>query len=161
MPKDNSAQTARLLAESCDHGALATVRPTKQGGGHPYASRVGVAWDVDGSALFLFSTLAAHTQDILKDPRASLLVEGESDTENPLQAPRVTLMGTVSPSDDPEHLARYLARHPSAAQYAGFGDFQVYRLGVEKVHFVAGFGQATWLKAKDYLGSEPGIFPED
>ena len=156
-----SARAARLIARAASSGALATVRKGKDAG-RPYVSKVGMALAMDGSPLFLFSTLAAHTQDVLADPRASLLVEAPrpENTSNPLQAARASLVGRLeqisSETDDYER-SRYLARHPSAVQYAGFGDFSMWRMHVEKVHYVGGFGLAKWAKDDDYLYSVPGL----
>ncbi len=56
-------------------------------------------------------------------------------------------------------MARYLARHPSAVRYAGFGDFNLYRVIIERAHLVAGFGRIHWIEAGDLLldisGSRP------
>jgi len=146
-------RTARLMARAAVSGALATVRRGK-GAGAPYVSKVGLALDMDGVPLFLLSTLAAHTQDLLVDPRASLLVEAPVTSANPLEAARVTLTGhlvRLARTDDADIRARYLTHHPGAALYADFGDFSFWRMAVDKVHFIAGFGVANWLKAADYL----------
>ena len=153
-----AARAARQIARAAISGALATLRRSAQDKGQergqPYVSKVGVALDPDGQPLFLFSTLAAHTQDLLVDPRCSLLVEAPSTAANPLESARATLVGKARRLSDAEALAAreiYLARHPEAARYAGFGDFAMWRLAVDKVHFVGGFGNAKWVKGADYL----------
>jgi len=157
-----TAREARLIARAARKGALATNRraarsSTKGGvGSQPYVSKVGVATDVSGAPLFLFSTLAAHTQDLLADPRASLLLEAPSAAENPLEGARCTLVGRVKKLTGIESDAAravYLTRHPSAARYAGFGDFALWRMNIDKVHYVGGFGRAKWVKGVEY-GSE-------
>lgn len=160
LKPDEAARLARLVARRADKGALATARcaarPDLQG--HPYVSKVGVAWDLDGSPLFLFSTLAAHTQDLLADGRASILMEAPRSKNNPLQDARTTLMGTVRQLGGEEADAAraiYLRTHPGAAMYAGFGDFAMWRMDISKVHYVGGFGAAKWAKAKDFI-TEPG-----
>lgn len=155
-PADSSpaiARVARLIARAANCGALATFRRARRELGQPYVSKVGLALDLDGSVLFLFSTLAAHTQDLLADPRCSVLVEGASVSVNPLEAPRATLVGRAEKlHGDGAKAARdiYLARHPGAAVYVDFGDFAFWRLDVQKVHYVGGFGRAKWTKGMDY-----------
>ena len=132
------ARAARLIARAATSGALATHR---RGKGHPYVSKVGLALDLDGTPLFLLSTLAAHTQDLLADPRAALLIEAPVTTNNPLETARATLTGRMvrlAIEDDAHVRARYLAHHPGAGRYAGFGDFSLWTLAVDKVHFVGG-----------------------
>jgi len=152
----SAAREARLIARQAQKGALATVRRAArdEAKGQPYVSKVGVALDADGAPLFLFSTLAAHTQDLLADPRASLLLEAPTRALNPLEGARCTLVGQMErvPMDEVSAArAQYLARHPGAARYIDFGDFAMWRLRVEKVHYVGGFGQAKWAKGKEYL----------
>lgn len=153
------ARDARLIARAAVSGALATSRRARRATGQPYVSKVGVALDVDGGPLFLFSTLAAHTQDLLAEPRASLLVEAPQQSENPLESPRATLVGRARQLTAPDDVSRaraiYLTRHPGAARYVDFGDFAFWKLDVERVHFVGGFGRAKWAKGVAYL-SVPG-----
>ncbi len=139
---------ARLLVRQRGVGALATAMAE---GGAPYASMVTYACDHRGQPLFLFSTLSDHTQNILGNPQASLLVEQAANNRNPQTGPRVTLMGTIKRDKDPATRARFLARHPDAALYADFGDFAFYRMKVEKAHYVGGFARAVWFDAKHIL----------
>ena len=53
-------------------------------------------------------------------------------------------------SDD-RLLARFTSRHPSAALYAGFGDFQLYCVRVSRAHLVAGFGRIRWIEGGEIL----------
>lgn len=135
----------RRLARSCDRGVLSTVsaRPTAEG--WPYGSLVLIAADLTGAPLMLLSDLADHTRNLKQDSRASLLLDATAGLEDPLTGERATLIGRVERCDaSPE---RFLARHPSAARYAGFGDFNLYRMQVERAHLVAGFGRIHWIDA--------------
>lgn len=166
-PPSTSANTpatcgreARLIARAAVSGALATFRRAKREPGHPYVSKVGVALDGEGRAVFLFSTLAAHTQDLLADGRCSLLLEAPVTTVNPLQSARATLSGRARRLNGDEAVAAreiYLTRHPGAARYADFGDFAFWTMAVEKVHFVGGFGVARWAKGSDYAVSQGNL----
>ena len=154
---DCPARAARIIARAAASGALATHR---RGKGDPYVSKVGLALDLDGTPLFLLSTLAAHTQDLLADPRAALLIEAPVTTNNPLEAARATLTGRMvrlAVEDDAHVRARYLVRHPGAKRYAGFGDFSLWTLVVDKIHFVGGFGVATWAKGAEYRTPAPDL----
>ncbi|MGB0681763.1 MAG: HugZ family protein [Magnetovibrionaceae bacterium] len=165
------------LLRSAASGSLATAmrhagdNPDKRGA--PYVSLVTIATDQQGQPVFLFSQLADHTQNLIRDNRASLLIEGASRRANPQTGPRVTLMGRVENSADQGEAraeadgARFLARHPKARMYAGFGDFGFYRMVVERAHWVGGFGRARWFSAdqfltgtdlaEDFARAEPGV----
>jgi putative heme iron utilization protein len=128
--------TARRLMRALDHATLATSQD-----GWPYASLVLAALDHDASPLLLLSDLAEHSKNLKRDSRASLLFDGTAGRDDPLTGARVTVLGEVKPIDDARLLARFTARHPSAAGYAGFADFHLSRLEIARAHLVAGFGR--------------------
>ncbi len=120
-----------------------------RGAGWPYASLVLAAVDHDLSPILLLSDLAEHTKAMAADNRVSLLFDGTLGLDQPLAGSRVTLVGRAAPTDDERLARRFLARHPDAAAYAGFGDFRFYRVAVERAHLVAGFGRIRWLEAQE------------
>ena len=76
------------------------------------------------------------------------MFEGNGDYPDPLAGPRLTLLGRVERCSDPRAAARFAARHPESAAYAGFADFHLYRIVVERGHLVAGFGRIAWIEAE-------------
>lgn len=145
-PGRSHRDAVRRLLRSARKASLAT---TMAEGGAPYASLVTVATDQDGSPLLLLSGLADHTRNLAADPRAALLVDEAEGLDNPQTGPRATVMGRIdriTDADEQERARRrFLARHPAAALYAGFGDFGFFRMTVERAHFVGGFARAVWI----------------
>lgn len=135
---------ARRLVRGRDYAALATSLA-----GRPYVSLVASACDIDASPLLMLSDLAQHTQNLVADPLASLLFEDAGGHPDPLAGPRLTLIGHAERHDDSRAAARFAARHPSSAAYAGFADFHLYRVVAERGHLVAGFGRIIWIEAAD------------
>jgi len=117
----------------------------------PYASLVLVALDHDASPLLLLSDLAEHTRNISADPRVALLFDGTAGWRDPLAGARASVLGQVEPAASPRLLERFIARHPGAEAYAGFADFELYRVAVERAHLVAGFGRIHWIEAAEVL----------
>lgn len=148
MSDDDIAEQARALIRSADRAVLATALV-----GWPYASLVLPATDAEGAPLLLLSDLAEHAKNLTAEPRCSLLFDGTQGLADPLTGLRVTAMGEARPLADEALLARYVARHPSAAQYAGFGDFRLYRMTLARAHVVAGFGRIRWIDAARLLGA--------
>jgi len=140
------ATLARSLARSRTRAALATSL-----NGAPYASLVLFAVDLDASPLLLLSDLAQHSRNIAFDPRVSLLLDATEGHPDPLTGPRLTLLGQALPIDDPRCLGRFVSHHPASAGYAGFRDFRLYRVVVERGHLVAGFGRIEWIDGVDFL----------
>jgi putative heme iron utilization protein len=134
------AADARRLIRARDRATLATTI-----GGWPYASLVAVACDIDASPLLLLSDLAQHTRNLAADPRVSLQFEDTSGHADPLAGPRLTLLGRAERCKDPRRAARFAARQPASAAYAGFADFRLYRVTIERGHLVAGFGRIAWV----------------
>jgi putative heme iron utilization protein len=144
---DEALARARHLVRGRDKAVLATVaRPGVPEAGAPYASLVQVAFDHDGAPLLLISNLADHTKNLHADPRVSLLFDGTEGLAEPLTGARVSLQGIAAPTDDSRHAARYLARFPAAAMYAGFKDFAFWRVTPGRAHQVAGFGKIAWFE---------------
>ena len=138
-------------------GSLATIdRHT----GHPFASLVNVATDVDGAPLILVSRLSTHTANLEKDGRASVLL-ASTGKGDPLAYPRLTLLGTFAQvaredPDEPRMRRRFLARHPKSELYAGFADFSFWRLRAVSAHLNGGFARAADLKAADVMTDVSG-----
>src|SRR6185312_917991 len=143
----NAVKTAKKLLREGRTGALATLMA---GSGDPYCSLVNVATAADGSLLLLLSLLALHTKNILADTRVSLMLD-ERKEGDPLEGARVMLMGEAAATGDADVKRRYLARHPEAEQFAGFGDFAFYRVKLSRAHLVAGFGRIVDLSPQQIL----------
>ena len=146
---DDPAALARQLIRSQPTATLSTVA---EDGGWPYGSLVLAATDMAGQPILLISTLAQHTKNLIADRRASLLFDGTAGLAERLTGARVTVLGhAVRCDDDTGVRARFLARHPSAAGYADFGDFSFWRLEVQRAHQVAGFGRINWIGQPDLM----------
>jgi heme iron utilization protein len=139
---------ARKLLRNFPVASLATIDPASGG---PYASLITVATAADGSPIFLISQLAWHTRNLAADKRTSILISEAASSGDPLDVGRISLMGTARQSDDPRLRQRFLARHPSAAHYAGFADFAFWRLDVATAHYIGGFGRIVTLSGDELL----------
>lgn len=155
-----AADVARGLIRAAHTAALATLgRKDPAGTGAPYASLVLSACTLAAEPVLLLSRLAEHTQNLLADPRVSLLFDGTVGLESPLTGARLSLQGRLVACDpaDPEPRRRFLHRHPDAARYADFGDFAFYRLVPGAGHLVAGFGVIHWLAWPDICPAADGM----
>ena len=140
---------SRQLGRSGRSAALSTALSTHDG--WPYASFVTYAPDQMGCPIFLFSDIADHARNLKFDSRASLLVEQTSGRKNPQTGPRVTLVGKIKKTRDTAHAKRFLAHHPRAEIYSGFGDFNFYHMQIERAHYVGGFASAVWYRGSEFL----------
>ncbi len=134
---------------------LATLATLARDTHYPFATLTSVATCPDGAPLLLLSGLAHHTKNLSADPRASLLL-AETGKGDPLTHPRLTVVGRVTPLDDPFARKRFLRRHPKAGLYADFPDFGFFRLEPEAAHLNGGFARAADYNGRDMLTSVAG-----
>ena len=165
IPEPTYAERAKTLIHLGRLGTLSTVSLKQTG--TPFGSVTPYGLDDRGQPLFLVSTMAMHTQNLAADPRASLLVTEASTPDDALGAGRVTLLGEARKVDEKketEHAdvrRRYLAAYPNAQYWVDFDDFSFYRLEVNDIYFVGGFGVMGWVTVEDYLAAEPDPLADD
>jgi putative heme iron utilization protein len=155
-PEPTYAEKARTLVHVGRVGTLSTV--SQKVAEFPFGSVAPYGLDERGRPTFLISTMAMHTQNVLANDRASLLVTEAGVAEDPLGAGRVTLVGRVAKTPQ-SALAlvreRYLARYENASSWVDFKDFAFFQMDVVDVYFVGGFGVMGWVSADEYLDAEP------
>ena len=151
VPTPTHAERARTLVTQTKTGTLCTLAAELKG--YPYGSFVTVAFD-GGNPVFLVSTMAEHTRNLQQDPRASLLV-AEGGADDPLANGRVTLLGPCEPAGGGSARAAFLATHPNAAYYVDFADFAFWKLQVESIRYIGGYGRMSWVDAADWHAAEP------
>ena len=151
----SDAMLARALAQKNTEGSLSTV--AKDHDGHPFGSVMPYVLDPAGHPILLARRLAEHTANFEAYPRASLMISEAIHSraaDDPLALQRVTLLGLVSKIDGGDVKERYIARHPYARMYVDFDDFSFYRLTVQDVRYVGGFGRMSWVTADDFSSAD-------
>jgi heme oxygenase (biliverdin-IX-beta and delta-forming) len=145
------AELARTLV---GNGGIATLS-TLTDSGHPYSSIAPYSVLADGAALVCVSSLAEHTQNLRRDPRASMLVgEATPDEIDPLSLARVTLIGAFVPyAPTSTEIEAHLVVHPFARHYVGFDDFSWWRFDTLNLRYVGGFGFMGWASADEYASA--------
>lgn len=121
--------------------------------GAPYVSMVAYAPEPAFRAFLLhLSGLAPHTQHLLRDARASLLIcePDRAEVADVQTLARITLIGEASvvPKDSPAYAAgraTYLARLPAAAPLFAFADFDLFRFVPAQARYIGGFARARTL----------------
>lgn len=139
------ARALRALLAAERQGMLSTLSVRHRGA--PFGSMVPYALWISGEPLLYLSSLAVHTQNLLADPRASLLV---TDSSSPaLQPPRATLVGRCAKVAEPD-AARdaFATRHPGseALRLPGFSPFLLH---VEEIRWIGGFAAAAWIAPRE------------
>lgn len=155
IPEPSYAERARTLIYLGRIGSLSTL--SQKNPGWPFGSMMPYVLDERGRPILLISTMAMHTKNIIRDPRASLFVTQNYSATDPLDNSRVTLMGKVlkvqnKEAEDVKNL--YLSRHENARYWVDFDDFSFFRMDIIDVYFVGGFGAMGWITAEEYNAAE-------
>ena len=144
----------RMLLNTQRVAALGTVGED----GHPFVSMVPYAIDrVDGTVVLHVSGLAAHTRNLERMPRVSLLVLQPEVAGKPVHAlPRVTLDAVASVLEVNSAAwtrARntYLARFTDVEYMTELGDFRFVAIAVTGARKVAGFGAARSVQVEELM----------
>jgi putative heme iron utilization protein len=153
IPTPTHAERARTLVAQISTGTLCTLAIEPEG--YPYGSFVTVAFENE-NPIFLISGLAEHTKNLERDPRASLLM-AEGGSADPLANGRVTMLGPCMRVDADEGSARaaFFAAHPNSRYYADFRDFAFWRLRVDAVRYIGGYGRMSWISKAEWQVAEP------
>jgi len=125
--------------------------------GEPAISMVPFAMLPDGRGFVVHvSQLATHTRDMRSDPAVGLMVMAPPGTaDSPLALARVSIQGRARPCvpESPEYgPARgcYLAKLPQSEALFSFSDFSLFVIEVRSARFVAGFGRAMSMTARQF-----------
>ncbi len=154
VARPSHAEYARTIASKMHVATLCTV--SQRADGFPYGSFVTYAMH-EGNPVFLISQLAEHTKNLIVDSKASLLI-AESGEGNPLAHGRVTLVGhcTLVPENERDAVKKcFLEIHESASAYSDWDDFGFYKLKVDSIRFIGGFGRMSWVNESKWFDAEP------
>lgn len=150
--RPTQADSARTLLATASRGILATIAAQD---GYPYASVVELMPTTDGDLIMLLSDLAEHTRNLAADDRSSVVLNEHDVHGEVLALGRATYKGRIAKLEDTSGIREeYLELHSSASMYVDFADFNFYRLTVEAVRYIGGFGRMSWIDKDEWAKSE-------
>lgn len=158
MESDSLARACRSLMATARFATLSTL--AREPDGYPFGSLVATVSGDRGEPLLLLSAMAEHRKNLDHRSQASLFVmegglalEPAGRDESPLARARLTLLGRGMPVESAaiaSAQSAFLRAHPDAERYLGYGDFAFYRLRIEAIRYVGGFGRMGWVDPQTY-----------
>ena len=149
------AERARTLVAQISTGTRWS--PALEPEGYPYGSFVTVAFD-DGNPIFLISELAEHTKNLERDPPRVAAGGGgrlgRFARQRPRHHPRT--VHTRAQGDCGSARAAFFAAHPNSTYYADFRDFGFWKLNVDYVRYIGGYGRMSRISKAEWRAAEPG-----
>ena len=153
MDNDSKALLVELI-ENSNIASLGTCNNNQ-----PFVSMVAFSTNDNFSEFYiLISQLAKHSKNIAVNNKISLMIcQPETESENPQTLARFSITGTARliEKNTEEYISaknNYLTKNTSAVMYFSLGDFQLYKLEIDKGRFVAGFAK-TFNLSKESLKS--------
>ncbi|KAK9762033.1 hypothetical protein K7432_012607 [Basidiobolus ranarum] len=142
---EEAAVLARQMVRDYGIGTLITSYPD----GQPFGTMDYFSDDCGrtGNPIFLMSTLQISVQNLDTSPRGAFAIQMQ--LPNPRQSPmphaRFTLMGEVKKIPQAEAESQqlkecFLRKHSEAKWWINYPDFQFYRMEVDRVFWIGGFG---------------------
>lgn len=153
-PVELLQETVLAFRDQFDSVLLATAAPD----GTPSASYAPHLVNSDGSIWIFVSELAAHTQNLKQNPRASLLfIQNEQDTKNLFARQRLSLRCSVeeiprSSEAADDILSAMQDKHGQMLELLRtLPDFHLFRFDIKSGDYVAGFGKAFRISGNELL----------
>ncbi len=153
MAMSTALAAHRALFERTMHAVLCTAHADSAG--WPFGSVVPYAVLTNGDAVVFLSDIAEHTRNLQRDPRASLFVTDPAAQERPQAGARVCVLARAHrPLGNGAAAAEaaYFARFPQAAAMRSAHGFAAWVLEVERVRWIAGFGEMGWFDRATWSG---------
>ena len=144
------------LLRNASEGVLSTI--SVRNDGYPFGSFVTFVTDVDRSILIYASNIAQHTINLKEDSKSCLTLFKIDDDFDKQNSSRMTLLGDLKslPNEEVETVKnRFENFLPESKKYAAMHDFNFYRLHINQVRWIGGFGKIAWLDAKKWEQHKP------
>ena len=143
----------QLLVELIENSKIASLGTCTDN--QPYVSMVSFSVKENFSEFYiLISQLAKHSKNITKNNKISLMIcQAETEAANPQTLARISMTGKAKliERNKEEYLSaknNYLTKNINSEKYFSLGDFQLYKLEIEKARFVAGFAKTFNLSSE-------------
>lgn len=144
------AKQAVALLSNGQGGIVSTI----ENGNKPYLSSMPFVIDNEGRPIVFISDLARHTDNIQKNSNVSIIVSEPDKQGSYFNGSRVTLSGKFVKVTNEKEIAAcrklYMSHFEEAKEWADFGDFNYYRLEIDDIFFIGGFGEIDSVNLKQY-----------
>lgn len=156
-PGPTPAEQIRTVLAGARRAHLSTV--LTGGDGQPCVAPVNIAVDDAGEPYTYLSTLTDPSRGLAADHRAGLVVDSPVAADADLAgATSVLLVGemhvVLRAVEERTLRDRFVEVHPYA-RYVRFCDFLCWRMEVERVRLVPGFGRPVWVSAPEVRAAAP------
>ena len=141
----------KLLRES-NIGILSTNSAKFEN--YPFGSLVSYSTSRSRSIYLYISTLAQHTKNIKNSNKVCLTIANVNNSGDKQDSPRLSLLGKVDlvEGDEIKYCEQsYYSLIPNSINYKKMHDFSFYKISIDSIRWIGGFGEISWLKKDNWL----------
>ena len=152
----NAVKVARHLALTSPSAVFSTLSYKLQGA--PFGSVSTVMLTDTGEVIFYVSDIAQHARNLEHDNRLSITLYHQASAGDQNTEARLTLNGhaqKLTHEQAAEYAARYFRLFPAAEAYKQAHDFYFWKMPVEHIRFIGGFGEIFWLTQQEWQQAAP------
>lgn len=160
--KQQAITNARLLLRRSEVGVLSTH--SKACDGYPFGSVSTFMSTHEGDIIFYVSDLAQHTKNLQHNAKMCLTVFSADGadvgrhSDDPNAEARLSLLGHATPiakEDESITADRFFRLYPDSKQYQQAHAFEFYKMHIDRVRFIGGFGDIHWISESDWRQTTP------
>jgi len=135
------------LLRSSNSGILSTI--SKSCDDYPFGSFVTFVSGRSRSVYLYLSTIAEHTKNIDHNSKSCLTIFKNKDNSDIQDSQRLSLIGDLVLVPDEELKScedRFFSFFPESKNYSNFHSFNFFKLKINKVRWIGGFGKIAWIE---------------
>ena len=156
MKFENYEERAVSLLRTASEGVLSTISVQKNG--YPFGSFSTFGTCESRSVIIYASDLAQHTKNISNNKKVSFTLFNSNNVSDKQNSERLTLLGLMQKVSNEEYLEvseRFFSFFPKSRAYSNMHDFNFYKISIEHVRWIGGFGEIAWLDSKNWCKKQP------
>lgn len=152
--KDYDLEAVKLLRTSSE-AVLTTISQKYEG--YPFGSFMTYITDKDRSIIIYASNLAEHTTNIKSNSKSCMTIFSIDPKVNKQDNPRVSLIGDFKliETDKEKLKSKFKKLIPDSEIYLDLPDFNFYKMSIESVRWIGGFGKIGWLESEEWKENTP------
>ena len=144
------------LLRNSSEGVLSTI--SVRNAVYTFGCFVTYISDVDRSVVIYASNIAQHTINLKENSKSCLTLFKIDDDLDKQNSSRMTLLGdlqSLPEKEIDETRTRFEKFLPESRKYASMHDFNFYRLHIDQIRWIGGFGKIAWLDNKEWKHFKP------
>jgi len=161
MNKKYEYNAVKLFRNS-QAGVLSTI--SQRNKGYPFGSYTTFMSGRDRSLYFYLSDIAQHTINFKKNSKASLTIVNQNTKGDKQNSQRLSLLGDITnltKQETKNYKEKFHIIFPESKKYADFHGFNLYKMELNDIRWIGGFGKIGWLETERWKTQLPEWYSKE